>query len=253
MNIHFLASGSDKSRKAYRLFTKMYGQASLDNADVIVALSGDGMVLRAFHENFNRKNIPIYGMNRGRVGFLTNEFQIDGLLERLARAHQLKINPLVVEAVDVNGDHFQSIAINEVYLMRDTSQTSKIRLSVDGIIRIKELVCDGVIIASPIGSTAYNYSADGPVLPLNCGLLSVTALSAFRPRKWKGALLKSSSVIDLDIIDPNRRPVNVVADYVEFKKITHANIHQAKNKSVTLLNDDLNILHEKMMKEQFFG
>lgn len=251
MNIHFLTSGSEKSKKAYDLFVQMYGQSSLDNAEVIVALSGDGMMLRAFHENFHGKNIPIYGMNRGRVGFLTNKFQTEGLPKRLTNAHQLKIHPLVLEAVDVRGERFESIAINEVYLMRDSNQASKIRVSIDDVIRLKELVCDGIVVSSPIGSTAYNYSANGPVLPVNCNLLSLMALSAFRPRRWKGAIIDASSNINLRVIDPNRRPVNVIADYVEFSKIVKANVYQDSQKSVTLLLDDPNALHEKMMQEQF--
>ena len=253
MKIHFLTSGSDKSRKAHKLFTEMYGQAVLDDADVIVALSGDGMVLRAFHENFNKNNIPIYGMNRGRIGFLTNKFQTDGLLERLEHAHPLKINPLVVEAVDIDGERFKSIAINEVYLMRASNQAAKLHLSVDNIPRINELICDGIIVASPIGSTAYNYSADGPVLPINCGLLSLASLSAFRPRRWKGALIENSSVVDLSIIEPYKRPVTVVADYTEFQKVASAHVYQDVHRSVTLLLDDVDMLHEKMMREQFFS
>lgn len=251
MKIHFLSSGSSKSRAAHKLFTQKYGQSSLNDADVIVSLSGDGMVLRAFHENMNRKNIPIYGINRGKVGFLTNKFATDNLIERLEKAQELKINPLIVKAINVHGDEFESIAINEVYSIRESNQTAKIKLQLDNSIKIKELMCDGLIVSSSIGSTAYNFSAGGPVLPLECGLLSIAAISAFRPRKWSGAVIKDSSTVHISVLDPVRRPVKLVADYIEFPKVSTYEVSLDKNKFVTLLLDNVDDLSNKMIDEQF--
>lgn len=251
MKIHFLTSGTRKSRAAHKIFTERYGQHSLDSADVIVSLSGDGMVLRAFHENIDRKNIPIYGMNRGNLGFLTNNFEVDDLLTRLEKAQSLKIHPIVVKCVDIDGKEFESIAVNEVYFMRESNQTSQLRVGIDDVVRLKELMCDGLIISSPIGSTAYNYSAHGPVLPLDSELLSLSAISAFRPRRWGGAIIKNSSKVSVSVLNAIKRPTKVVADYVEFQRISSAEIAIDKSKSITLLLDDIKLLEEKMIAEQF--
>ena len=251
MRIHFLTSGTRKSRAAHKIFTERYGQHSLDKADIIVSLSGDGMVLRAFHENIDRKNIPIYGMNRGKIGFLTNDFAVDNLIERLEKAQPLKIHPLVVKCTDIDGKEFESIAVNEVYFMRESNQTSQMRLSIDNIVRLKELMCDGLIVSSPIGSTAYNYSAQGAVLPLDSGLLSLSAISAFRPRRWRGAVIKDSSTVFISVLNAVKRPTKVVADYVEFQRVSSAEINVDKSKTITLLLDDIKLLDEKMIAEQF--
>lgn len=251
MKIHFLSSGSSKSRAAHKVFTQKYGQSSLNDADVIVSLSGDGMVLRAFHENMNRKNIPIYGINRGQVGFLTNEFATENLIERLEKAQELRINPLIVKATNAHGEDFESIAINEVYSIRESNQTARMQLKIDNDVKIKELMCDGLIVSSSIGSTAYNFSAGGPVLPLGCGLLSISAISAFRPRKWPGAVIKDSSIVQIEIEDPIMRPVKLVADYIEFPKTSYYEVSLDRNKFVTLLVDSVENLSNKMIDEQF--
>jgi len=251
VKVHFLTSGTSKSRAAHRLFVQKYGQTPLDQAEVIVSLSGDGMVLRAFHENIKRHNIPIYGMNRGGVGFLTNKYSVDNLLGRIANAQQLKINPLIMTAEDSAKNEYESIAINEVYVVRDSNQTTKIRLTINDEVKIKELMCDGLIVSSTVGSTAYNFSAGGPVLPLGCGLLSVTAISSFRPRRWGGAVIPDSYTVTLEVLEGAKRPVKAVADYVEFPEMAKISIRKDKSACVTLLLDSVDDLQNRMINEQF--
>ena len=229
---------------------KEYGQASPDEADCIVVLSGDGMVLRAFHETFERQ-IPIYGMNRGGIGFLTNSYVKTGLIEKIQQAVEVKIHPLRVIATTDQGETYSSIAINEVYLLRETHQSAKIRICVDNIPHLKELVCDGIITSTPIGSTAYNYSANGPIIPLESNLLALTPISAFRPRCWRGALIGSKSKVRLEVIDHLRRPVCAVADYVEFRHVSNVTVFEDKSVTLTLLFDKENTLEKKILEEQF--
>jgi NAD+ kinase len=250
MKLHFVCSSIAKSKSAFQYMTKKYGQSELNVADCIVVLSGDGMVLRTFHETFD-KQIPIYGMNRGGVGFLTNDYSKESLIERIARAIPLKINPLRMIANNDNGEIFNTIAINEVYLLRETHQSAKIKIKINGFVKIKELVCDGLISSTPVGSTAYNYSASGPIVPLGSKLIALTPISPFRPRYWRGALLSSDTLLDFEIIDHIRRPVCVVADYVEFRQISNVSVFEDKDTSITLLMDNDNNLEKKMLEEQF--
>lgn len=250
MKIHFVYSSNSRSISAYKFMTKAYGQSDLDNADCIVVLSGDGMVLRAFHETYQRK-LPVYGMNRGGFGFLTNDYGKANLIERIQRAVALKFHPLRVVAEKDNGEKFSTIAINEVYLLRETHQAAKIEVEVNGVVRIEELVCDGLITATAVGSTAYNYSANGPIIPLNSNLLALTPISAFRPRCWRGALLYSDSVLQFDVIDHLRRPVCVVADYDEFRQASKVKVFEDKEVELTLLLDEGNSLEKKFLQEQF--
>jgi NAD+ kinase len=229
---------------------KRYGQSDIDEAECVVVLSGDGMVLRAFHENFQR-NIPIYGMNRGGVGFLTNDYAKENLIERIQQAECVKFHPLKVIGEKNNGETFSDIAINELYLLRETHQSAKIEIKVDGVLRMKNLVCDGLISATPLGSTAYNYSAFGPILPQKSDLIALTPISPFRPRNWRGAILPSDTVLDFEVIDNVRRPVCAFADYVEFRQAFRVKVFKDKSLTLTLLLDKNNSLEKKILDEQF--
>jgi NAD+ kinase len=229
---------------------KTYGQWEAESADCIVALSGDGTVLRAFHETAEL-GIPVYGMNRGGVGFLTNVYREENLIERIEKASPLKIHPIRVMAERQNGETFNTIAVNELYLLRETHQTAKIRVKVDGILRMPELVCDGIIVATSTGSSAYNYSANGPIIPPGSRLMALTPISSFRPRGWRGALLSSDTVLDMEVIDHTQRPVCAVADYVEFRCVSKVRVYEEKNMTLTLLFDEENELHKKILDEQF--
>jgi NAD+ kinase len=250
MKIFFICSPNAKSRNAFKLLAKRYGQADINEADCIVVLAGDGMVLRAFHENFDKK-IPIYGMNRGGIGFLTNNYSKENLDERIARATHLKFHPLKTIVEKDNGEICSDIAVNEVYLLRETHQSAKIRIKVDGVVRMNELVCDGLITSSPLGSTAYNYSAFGPIIPMGSKLVAVTPISPFRPRNWRGAILSSDTVLDLEVIDNVQRPVCAVADYIEFRKAVRIKVFEDRDTTLTLLLDKDNSFGEKILNEQF--
>lgn len=252
MKVHFVTSSNSKAQTAFRYMTKRYGQSALDEADCIVVLSGDGMVLRTFHENFMR-GIPVYGMNRGMLGFLANPYKKSDLIERIENATELKIHPLRLIAEKDGGEAQSTIAVNEVYLLRETHQSAKIRVIVNGEVRIEELICDGLITATPTGSSAYNYSANGPIIPVGAKLLALTPLSAFRPRGWRGALLSSDTNLEFEILDHVRRPVCAVADYVEFRQILRIRVFEDLNITLRLLFDEDSRLEKKILNEQFAG
>jgi len=230
--------------------TETYGQYDPVSADCVVVLSGDGTILRAFHETI-KYGLPIYGMNCGKIGFLTNPYSKENLLKRINDAVAFKIHPLKIKIENHNREVLNTIAINEMYLLRQTHQSAKIRVFVDGVLQIKELICDGIIAATQIGSTAYNYSADGPIIPPNSNLIALTPISTFRPRKWRGALLSSDTVLDFEIIDHARRPVCAVADYVEFRDVRKVNVVEDKNTTLSLLFDKDNSFDKKVRAEQF--
>lgn len=248
--IHFITSGNQKSVAAFKQLSAVYGHADIDEAECIVVLSGDGMILRAVHENISR-NLPIYGLNRGKIGFLTNNYSKENLIARIQSARKTIIYPLRMECESVSGEKFNSIAVNEVYLLRETHQSAKIKINVNGMERMRELICDGLIAASSIGSTAYNYSAGGPIIPIGTPLIALTPISSFRPRRWSGALLSSSTILEFEVIDNLRRPVCAVADYVEFRQVSRIRICEDRSMSITLLLDDRLSLEEKMLSEQF--
>ncbi|MDR1333735.1 MAG: NAD kinase [Holosporaceae bacterium] len=250
MKIFFVSSSNSRSKSAFRFMVKQYGQADIDEAECIVVLSGDGMVLRAFHENYAR-NIPVFGMNRGDIGFLTNRYAKENLEERIQQSNRITFHPLRVIVEKINGESFSDIAINEVYLLRETHQSAKISITVDGILRMKELVCDGLISATSIGSTAYNYSAFGPIIPLGSQLMAITPISPFRPRNWRGAILSIDTMLDFDIIDHVRRPVCAVADYIEFRQALKVKVFEDKRVTLTLLLDKDNPIQNKILAEQF--
>lgn len=226
---------------------------SLKEACLIIALGGDGFMLKMLRHQLARApqdRLPIYGMNQGSVGFLLNRYHKAGLSERLAKAESLSLNPLTLEARLANGEQVQDVAVNEISLFRMTSQAAHIAITVDGRLRMPELVCDGVLVATPAGSTAYNLSVQGPILPLGANLLALTPISPFRPRRWRGALLPSQAQIDFTILQAQKRPVSIVADSIEYPRVASARVYQAKE-TVTLLFDPEHNLDERIAHEQF--
>ncbi len=250
MKIHFYPADTPKATAGRDPLAAEHGDTPLEEADVIVACGGDGLMLRALHDSIRHRK-PVFGMNRGSVGFLLNEYSADGLVERLARAQTVRINPLHMRAQSVDGKTHAALAINEVSLLRETHQTAKLRIKVDGTVRLDELTCDGIIAATPAGSTAYNLAAHGPIIPLGAGIMALTPLSPFRPRRWRGALLPLSSRIRLEVIDAQNRPVAAVADFTEVRDVDSVEIWRDKAIEISLLFDpDMN-LAERIIKEQF--
>ena len=249
-NIAFLSSGSPEASSTCAALADRYGNAELDAADVVVALGGDGLMLQTLHR-FMGRNTPIYGMNRGSVGFLMNEFHETGLLARLDEALPSIVHPLIMEATVISGEVEVARAINEVFLSRQTFQAAKLRISIDGKERLSELIADGVLVATPAGSTAYNLSVNGPILPLNASLMALTPISAFRPRRWRGALLRDTARVEIDILEPIKRPVSAVADHFEVRDVVHVEIGMDHDTSLILLHDPGHSLDERILREQF--
>lgn len=249
-NIHFAASHRPKARQALRALQAAYPHASAEKADVVVALGGDGFMLETLHA-FMGRDLPIYGMNCGSVGFLMNDYAEENLVERLENAAPAVIRPLQVRGADTRKRPFSALAINEVSLLRETRQTAKIRICVDDRERLPELVADGVLVATPAGSTAYNLSAHGPILPIDARLLALTPISPFRPRGWRGALLQHDARVRFDIIDPEPRPVSAVADNQEFRDVVYVEIAERPDLTLTMLFDDGRALDERILSEQF--
>ena len=248
--IAFVASDVPEAREAQARLIAMYGNVEPKAADAIVALGGDGLMLQTLHRYLNDQ-VPIYGMNRGSVGFLTNDYATDDLRGRLARAEISVIHPLAMRAIDQAGNAREALAINEVSLFRQTFQAAKIRISIDGTVRLQELICDGVLVATPAGSTAYNLSVHGPILPINAPLLALTPISAFRPRRWRGALLPLQAKIAFHVLEPDKRPVSAVADHTEFRGVTCVEVEQASHVDLFMMFDPGHSLDERILSEQF--
>ncbi|MEM7492002.1 MAG: NAD kinase [Pseudomonadota bacterium] len=246
----FTASKRPEAQEALGRLLRRYGEISEDDADVVVALGGDGAMLDALRRRFEDHK-PVYGMNRGTVGFLMNEYDEDGLLERIDRAERATLNPLSMDVFDLEGRAYRELAINEVSLLRQTAQSAKLRILVDGRERLSELTCDGVMVATPAGSTAYNLSAHGPILPIGANLLALTPVSAFRPRRWRGALLRHDAQVDIEIVAPDRRPVSASADNREVRSVTKVSIHEDRTQRLTMLFDPGHALDERILQEQF--
>jgi len=245
-----VASRSPSAQNALEEFTSRYKLCDPEDADVIVALGGDGFMLETQHRYLNHGK-PIYGMNRGTVGFLMNEFEVEDLPERLASAHRSELHPLRMTAENNYGVVQEALAINEVSLLRQTRQAAKIRVNVDGIERVPELICDGVLVATPAGSTAYNLSAHGPIIPLGSNILALTPISAFRPRRWRGALLPNEATVGFEIIEGQKRPVSAVADYTEVRDVASVTVAVDPTVSIHLLFDPEHNLEERILNEQF--
>ena len=250
MRIGFRAADTDEAKAALAALRDRYGDAANDEADLLVVLGGDGFMLETLHATMDRP-VPIYGMNLGTVGFLLNEFKSDDLLDRLDDAAAVGLHPLRMRARLQDGTVEDSIAINEVSLFRETRQAAKIRISIDGVVRMSELVCDGVMVATPAGSTAYNLSAHGPILPTGSNLLALTPINAFRPRRWRGALLSSSSHFRFEVMNTPKRPVSAVADYTELRNVVEVEVWEDHSKCLTLLFDPEHDLEERILNEQF--
>ena len=250
MRLAYHAADREDAQAAKARLEQRYGACDARDCDVLIALGGDGVMLDALHSVMGRRT-PVYGMNYGSVGFLMNEPNEDGLLDRLEAAERTEIHPLRAVGRNTDGQTFEALAINEVSLLRETRQTAKIRIKIDGRERLAELAADGVIVATPAGSTAYNYSAHGPILPMDAQLLALTPISAFRPRRWRGALLRHSSTVRLDVLNPKKRPVSVVADNQEFRDAETVTVCEAADKTLTMLFDPGRALDERILLEQF--
>jgi NAD+ kinase len=248
--IAFVASTHREAEAARVDLAKRYGDTKPEQADVVVALGGDGQMLQTLHR-FRDSGKPIYGMNRGSIAFLMNDFSLDRLKERIAAAQRAVIHPLIMEAVDDQGKQHRAPAINEVSLLRQTHQAAKLRLSIDGKVRLPELICDGILVATPAGSTAYNYSAHGPILPLSATLLALTPLSPFRPRRWRGALLPDTARVEIAVLEAEKRPVSAVADHFEVRSVVAVRARMDKNSSMTMLFDPDRNMDERVLAEQF--
>jgi NAD+ kinase len=248
--IAIIASAAPEAQAAARQLAERYGDVPLNDADVVVALGGDGLMLQTMHQLMGSGR-PIYGMNRGSVGFLMNDFRPRGLPSRLAAAERSIVHPLLMSAVDVKGKTHRAKAINEVHLIRQSYQAAKLSISIDGQPRLDELIADGVLLATPAGSTAYNLSANGPILPLNAPLLALTPISPFRPRRWNGALLPDQARVTVEVKEPEKRPVAAVADHTEIRKVQKVDISLDRSTDIIILHDPGHSLDERILREQF--
>ncbi len=249
MALHFVASDMLEAQNAMRALRARYGDAGREAATIIVALGGDGFMLQALHQ-FRDLKTPVYGMNRGSVGFLMNEYREDGLIERLQNVESAELHPLRMFAHS-DGKVVEALAFNEVSLLRQTRQAAKLRITVDDKVRIEELICDGALLATPAGSTAYNLSAHGPILPIDAALLALTPISAFRPRRWRGALLPRRARTRFEVLEAGKRPVSAVADDLEVRHVSMVEVFEDRSVYVSLLFDEGRSLNERILSEQF--
>jgi NAD+ kinase len=247
--LHFVASDAPEAQDMLLKLRERYGDAGEAGASIIIALGGDGFMLQALH-TFLGRNVPIYGMNFGSIGFLMNEFHEENLLERLPAAVSARVHPLLMKAESPTG-MVEALAFNEVSLLRETRQAAKLRIVLDGKTRLNELICDGILVSTPAGSTAYNLSAHGPILPIDAALLAMTPLSPFRPRRWRGALLPHQAKIRIDILEPEKRPVSATADNLEVREVTRVDIAEDRGTTMTMLFDAGHSLDERILAEQF--
>ena len=250
MKFHFIASENPEAKEALKVLIKRYDQTKLELSDVIIAIGGDGMLLKALRNSIE-KNKPVFGLNKGNVGFLMNELSFDNLENRIQTARKVKMHPLFMSAHKINGNIFTELAVNEVSILRQTHQAAHLKITVDKKERLNELVCDGILVSTPIGSTAYNLSARGPIIPLNANILALTPISSFRPRRWRGALLPQRVKIRIEVLNFDTRPVSATADNVEARGIKYIEISTDKTKKLTILHDSDHSLDERIMKEQF--
>jgi NAD+ kinase len=250
LRIALVAAETEPAQAALRELCELYPCVEPERAEVIVPLGGDGFMLETLHR-FLSRGVPIYGMHRGSVGFLMNAYRPVGLYERLDAAQPVVLHPLEMTARDERGGHHLALAFNEVSLLRESRQAAKLRVSVDGVVRIEELMADGILVATPVGSTAYNLSAHGPIIPLGAGVLALTPISAFRPRRWRGALLPHEARVEIQALETDKRPVSAVADFSEARDVETVEIHENRDISMTLLFDRESNLEERVLKEQF--
>jgi NAD+ kinase len=250
LRLCFTASDRPQAQHARETLARLYGDHRAEAGDVVVALGGDGLMLETLHRHLDEDK-PIYGMNRGSVGFLMNDYLAEELPERIRAAQKAVIHPLHMVALAVSGEIVQALAINEVSMLRQTRQTAKLRISVDGRVRLPELFCDGALVATPAGSTAYNLSAHGPIIPFGAQVLALTPISAFRPRRWRGALLPHTAKVTLEVLEPDKRSVSAVADNYEVRDVARVEIEEDRSKALTMLFDADHSFEERVLVEQF--
>lgn len=250
--VAFIAGPSEAAQWARKQLMERYPSVDPGDAELIVALGGDGLMLHTLHRYLSRR-LPVFGMNCGSVGFLMNRYSVDRLEERLHNAVTMPVVPLEMEAHSRDGTVVRHYAVNEVSLLRETRQTAILRVGVDGKDRLAQLICDGVLVATPAGSTAYNLSAHGPILPLDAGVFALTPIAPFRPRRWRGAILPRASVFEFEILEPEKRPVSAVADFHEVRDVSRVTVREAKDIKFTLLFDKGQHLEERILREQFQG
>ena len=250
MKIHFYIAENKKAKLVSNDLFNLYGQVEVSNAEVIVAVGGDGAMLAAMRESI-LYDIPVFGLNRGNIGFLMNEFNKSNLIDRLKEANEIIVHPLEMIALDTKNQKHTELAINEVAIFRTTHQSAIISIKIDDTERLNELTCDGAMVATPVGSTAYNLSAHGPILPIKSEILALTPISPFRPRRWRGALIKNNSIIEFNVINPKMRPVSASADAFEVKDISKVFISQKHDINLRILYDKTNSMEDKYLKEQF--
>ena len=250
MRFHFISSENPEAKQALKKFKERYKQSKIDVSDAIIAIGGDGMLLKALRNSLEA-NIPVFGLNKGNVGFLMNELSYEDLEKRVSIADKVVTHPLKMKTNNIDNETVTESAVNEVSLSRQTHQAAHLKIIIDNKERLSELVCDGILVSTPIGSTAYNLSAHGPIIPLNANILALTPISAFRPRRWKGALLPENVKIRIEILDFERRAVSATADNIEVRNIKKIEIFADKTKTLTLLHDPGHSLDERIMKEQF--
>jgi len=246
----FVASKTEEAQKALTELRQRYAEVPIEQAQVIVALGGDGFMLRTLHRHLALDK-PVFGMKLGTVGFLMNQFHAENLSDRIARAQPTQLKPLVMEAVSESGTTTTSLAFNEVSLLRQTKQAAHVRVSLNNAVKIEELMCDGVLVCTSAGSTAYNLSAHGPILPLGADVLAMTPISPFRPRRWRGAILRAGTEVKFDILDHYKRPVSATADSNEVRDVVEVTIRESREKTVTLLFDPEHNLEDRILNEQF--
>jgi NAD+ kinase len=251
-NLALLAAPVDQAREAEKQLRAHHDFCALEDADAVIVLGGDGYLLQVLHSLLEqRRNLPVYGMNRGTIGFLMNNWRVEDFAKRLERAKSFSVTPLMATIETATGQRFTLPAINEVSLLRETRQAAKIEIIVNDRVVLDELICDGILVATPAGSTAYNLSANGPILPLDSSLLALTPISPFRPRRWKGAILPDRYSVKLTILESTKRPVSAVADQREIRDIAHVEVVLDRNRALTLLFDPEHALDDRIAMEQF--
>ncbi|TDH39171.1 NAD kinase [Pseudohoeflea suaedae] len=248
--INFISASTPEAVAAAEHLAALYGNVRREDADVVVALGGDGFMLQTLHDEMDTGRY-VYGMNRGSVGFLMNDYNDIDLKGRIDAAVENIVRPLEMRTIAADGSESMALAINEVSLFRQSHQAAKLKISIDGKVRLEELVCDGIMVATPAGSTAYNLSAHGPILPLDAPLLALTPVSAFRPRRWRGALLPNKVAVSIEVLEPEKRPVNAVADHTEVKSVLRVDVAASTDSVARILTDASQSLNERILAEQF--
>ena len=250
MRINFSIGKNKKAKLASTKLIKHYGQVELSEAEIIVAVGGDGAMLNALRESIS-SNLPVFGLNRGNIGFLMNNFSEFDLIKRLEKAKEIIVHPLEMLVSDIENNEYREMAVNEVSIFRSSHQSAMISIKIDETVRLNELTCDGIMVATPVGSTAYNLSAHGPIIPIDSEILALTPISPFRPRSWRGALIKNKSIIEFGINNPKLRPVSASADSREVKNVTKVKVYQRNDVNLRIMYDQSNSMEDRYLREQF--